>query len=183
MRGQTVAVIGATQVLDDNLIRAWTAGPDKPGLASAKDEERTVRAVREARGRSDTVVVYLHWGQERRACPLDQQRSLARRLVAAGADVVVGAHAHVLLGGGYLDRAYVDYGLGNFVFYARGGAGEGTGVLTLTARGRNVSNARWTPARISGGVPRSLSGAAEESAVRAKERLRGCTGLAARPDR
>ncbi len=26
-------------------------------------------------------------------------------------------HAHVLLGGGYLDSAYVDYGLGNFAFY------------------------------------------------------------------
>ena len=180
--GSTVAVVGATQVLDDSLISAWTAGPDKPGLASAKDEDRTVQAVREARERADTVVVYLHWGRERMSCPLDRQQSLARRLVDAGADVVVGSHAHVLLGGGYLGRAYVDYGLGNFVFYARGGPGAETGVLTLTVRGREVSDARWTPARISGGVPRPLSGDAARAAERAKEQRRSCTGLADEPE-
>ena len=62
MNGQRIAVIGATQVLDDHLISAWTAGPAKLGLASAKDEPRLLRAVREARGTSDTVVVFLHWG-------------------------------------------------------------------------------------------------------------------------
>ncbi len=181
VRGSTIAVIGATQVLDDSLLRAWTAGPDKPGLASAKDEERTVQAVEAARERADTVVVYLHWGQERNACPLDRQRTLARKLVDAGADVVVGGHAHVLLGGGYLGRAYVDYGLGNFVFYAWPGPGAETGVLTLTVRGREVADAEWSPARISGGVSRMLSGSAARQAAAAKERRRGCTGLSERP--
>ena len=32
-----IAVIGATQVLDDHLIRGWTATSGQPGLASAKD--------------------------------------------------------------------------------------------------------------------------------------------------
>ncbi len=181
VRGSTVAVIGATQVLDDALIAAWTAGPDKPGLASAKDEDRLLRAVSDARRRSDTVVVYLHWGRERTTCPLDRQQSLARRLVDAGADVVVGSHAHVLLGGGFLDRAYVDYGLGNFVFYARGGLGAETGVLRLTVRGREVSDPRWTPARISGGVPHPLTGQAARAAAAVKEQARGCTGLQAAP--
>ena len=46
-----------------------------------------------------------------------QQEPLAEPLVRAGADVVIGSNAYVLLGGGYLGWAYVDYGLGNFAFY------------------------------------------------------------------
>lgn len=178
VRGQRVAVVGATQVLDDDLIAAWTAGPGRPGLASAKTVDRLVRAVRAARQGADTLVVYLHWGRELSSCPTDDQRRLARTLVDAGADVVVGSHAHVLLGGGRLGGAYVDYGLGNFVFYAGGGPTTESGVLTLTVRGRAVTRAEWTPARISGAVPLPLSGTDAAAATARWERLRACTGLA-----
>ena len=57
VKGQRIAFLGATQVLDDNLAAAWTARPGKPGLASAKDEARLVEAVRSARQSADTVVV------------------------------------------------------------------------------------------------------------------------------
>jgi poly-gamma-glutamate synthesis protein (capsule biosynthesis protein) len=95
--------------------------------------------------------------------------------------VVVGSHAHVLLGGGYLRGAYVHYGLGNFVFYSRGGVTAQSGVLLLTLRGRAVTKAQWVPAVISGGIPLPLAGAAAERAVAAWQALRGCTGLAAKP--
>jgi poly-gamma-glutamate synthesis protein (capsule biosynthesis protein) len=174
VRGQRLAFFGATHVLDDSLAAAWTAGPGKPGLASAYAESRLLGAVRAARGDSDTVVVYLHWGQERAQCPIDRQLDIARKLVAAGADVVVGSHAHVLLAGGRYGDAFVDYGLGNFAFYARGGLGAQTGVLTLTVTGRAVDGYRWSPAVISGGVPRPLSGKAAATAVRQWEALRRC---------
>jgi poly-gamma-glutamate synthesis protein (capsule biosynthesis protein) len=63
------------------------------------------------------VIVYLHWGTELQDYPNPLQEPLAQLLVKAGADIIVGTHAHVLLGGGYLGTAYVDYGLGNFAFY------------------------------------------------------------------
>jgi poly-gamma-glutamate synthesis protein (capsule biosynthesis protein) len=181
VHGQRIAVIGATQVLDASLAAAWSAGDGKPGLASAYDEKRLLAAVRAARAEADTVVVDLHWGRELASCPIDRQRALALKVVAAGADVVVGSHAHVLLGGGFLRGAYVHYGLGNFVFYARGGVTAQSGVLLLTLRGRAVTTARWVPAVISGGIPRPLAGAAAERAVAAWQALRGCTGLAAKP--
>lgn len=179
--GERIAVIGATQVLDANLISAWTAAPGKPGLASTKDESRLLRAVREARSRADVVVVYLHWGTEMATCPTSVQRSLAEALAQAGADVVVGSHAHVLLGAGKLRSTYVSYGLGNFVFYARSGPTLESGVLMLTLHGRDVRSARWSPARISGGIPIPLTGDSASAAVRDWERLRACTGLAAVP--
>jgi len=97
IRDQRIAVLGATDVLDTNLIGSWTAGPGKPGLASAKDPARLVAAVQAARSSSDTVVVYLHYGAELQSCPTDRQRTLVRQLVDAGADIIVGSHAHVLL--------------------------------------------------------------------------------------
>lgn len=180
-KGQRIAVIGATQVLDNELIPGWTAGPDKPGLASAKEVDKLVAAVRSARARADTVVVFLHWGVEQQQCPSDAQRSLVPRLSAAGADVVVGSHAHVLLGAGWNgDGVYVDYGLGNFVFYSSGtGPNTESGVLKLTVAGRAVTAATWVPARIVGGAPRPLSGAAGSQALAGWNALRGCTGLSA----
>jgi hypothetical protein len=177
INGQRIAVIGATQVLDDNLISAWTARPRKMGLASAKEEDRLVRAVRAARRTSDTVVVYVHWGLELAACPTGFQTSLARRLQAAGADVIVGSHAHVLLGTGRLRKALVSYGLGNFVFYASRAETVQSGVLEVTVTGRRVDGYRWVPARISGGIPRPLSGADAGHAQASWRSLRSCTDL------
>jgi poly-gamma-glutamate capsule biosynthesis protein CapA/YwtB (metallophosphatase superfamily) len=177
VRGQHIAIIGATQVLDDHLISAWTAGPGRMGLASAKDEPRLLRAVREARSTSDTVVVFLHWGAELSSCPTSSQRSLARKLARAGADVVVGSHAHVLLGAGTLKGALVAYGLGNFVFYAWRESTTQSGVLEVTVTGRRIDSYRWRPARISDGIPRPLTGSSRARALADWRALRSCTHL------
>jgi poly-gamma-glutamate capsule biosynthesis protein CapA/YwtB (metallophosphatase superfamily) len=177
INGRRVAVIGATQVLDDELISAWTAGPHKPGLASAKDVPRLVQEVRAARRTADTVVVFLHWGVELAQCPSEDQRTLARQLVAAGADIVVGGHAHRVQGAGHLGPALVDYGLGNFVWYGTSELSTQTGVLLVTADGRRVSGYRWEPARIVDGTPRPLAGDERRSQIASWKRLRSCTGL------
>ncbi|RVX46529.1 poly-gamma-glutamate synthesis protein (capsule biosynthesis protein) [Nonomuraea polychroma] len=182
VNGNRVAIIGATQVMDAEFIQSWTATADKGGLASAKDEASLLRAVRQARKNSDTVIVHLHWGTEMQKCPNQAQLSLAPKLVKAGADVIVGGHAHILLGSGYLGKAYVNYGMGNFVFYNSNPATTGrTGVLTLTINGRKVLKDSWTPATIQGGVPVPMTGSARTQAVADWKALRSCTGLAARP--
>lgn len=178
VRGERLAFFGATNVLDNALRASWTAGDGKPGLASAYEEARLLGAVRAARRTSDTVVVYLHWGAERHTCPIARQYDMARELVAAGADIVVGSHAHVLLGAGMQGRAFVSYGLGNFNFYAHGGLGAQTGVLTVTVTGRHVDRYSWAPAVIARGVPVPLSGAAAVAARKRWDALRACTGLA-----
>ena len=177
VRGQRIAVLAATQVLDDHLISSWTAAPGKPGLASAKDVPRLVQEVRRARRTSDTVVVYLHWGVELEQCPTTDQRALARRLVAAGADVVVGGHAHRLLGAGRMGKAFVGYGLGNFVWYGTTELSTQSGVLLVTATGRRIDLYEWVPARIQDGVPRPLSGPERQAELSEWRSLRGCTGL------
>ena len=56
VKGQRIAVIAASQVLDGSLIDAWTATADHAGLASAKRVDRLVAEVAAARATSDTVV-------------------------------------------------------------------------------------------------------------------------------
>ncbi len=187
LKDNRIAVFDATQVLDSSLAKAWTATDAQPGLASVQTEAgaaRLVAAVEAERSRSDSVVVVLHWGREQQDCPTDAQQGLAHDLVAAGADAVVGSHAHVQLGQGFLEaggrKGFVDYGLGNFVFYAKKAAAVETGVLELTLPGTGgVSAARWVPATIRSGVPVPLSGDDADEAVQHKESLRSCTDLAA----
>lgn len=181
VHGQRLAFIGATQVLDTILIDDWTATADQPGLASAKTVDRLVQAVRATRQQADAVIVYLHWGRSMKPCPLPRQQQLARTLIDAGADILVGGHAHRLLAGGFLQGAYVHYGLGNFVWYNADGVSGRTGVLTLTIRGEKVLKAKWTPAVISGGVPHVLTGTDAKEARAEWRDLRECTSLSATP--
>jgi capsule synthesis protein PGA_cap len=177
VNGQRIAILGATQVLDDHLIGAWTAGRGKPGLASAKNVPRLLKEVRQARKTADTVVVFVHWGRELEQCPTTDQRTLAHQLVGAGADVVVGSHAHRLLGTGRMGKALIGYGLGNFVWYGSSELSTQTGVLLVTTTGSRIDGYRWVPARIVDGVPRPLSGAEQRAEVASWRSLRGCTGL------
>lgn len=178
---QRIGILGATQVLNSALVDAWTAGEETPGLASAKDVDRLVRAVRTTRSEVDALIVYLHWGRSGKACPLPRQRRLARTLAEAGADAVVGTHAHRLQAGGFLRGSYVHYGLGNFVWYTSSGASGRTGVLTLSLEGDEVRSADWTPATITSGVPHRRTGAGARRARQAWTDLRQCTDLSPTP--
>lgn len=155
VNGQSVALFGATDVLDEELIPAWTAGEDEPGLATTKYEmkDRLLEAVTGAAAEHDNVVVFLHWGLEGAHCPLPHAPALADEIIDAGATAVVGGHAHVLSPGGFQGDSYVHYGLSNFVFYNFEGPTAETGVLTLTFDQGNVLEAGWAPARIQEGVP------------------------------
>jgi poly-gamma-glutamate capsule biosynthesis protein CapA/YwtB (metallophosphatase superfamily) len=178
VKGWRVAVIGATHVLDSSVAAAWTAGSDKPGLASAYRTGQLLDAVRRARAADDTVVVYLHWGTELHECPTARQEELAQQLVDAGADIVVGSHAHVVLGSGHLGKAYVDYGLGNFLFYAHGsGPTTHSSVVTLTVRGREVTSERRDPVVLENGWTRPLHGASSTRELARQDALRSCTNV------
>jgi Bacterial capsule synthesis protein PGA_cap len=182
VRGQRIAILAATQVLEPGLQAAWTAGTNKPGLASAYDEARLAAAVQRARRTADTVVVYLHWGEEGNPCPSGPQRRLAHLLARAGADIVVGTHAHTVQGSGWLGRTYVAYGLGNFYWWNWfSEPNRTTGVLTLTLGAHAVQRVAWTPAVIRDGAPIPLTGSAATKARARFAASRGCRNLSATP--
>ena len=73
----------------------FSATSTTPGTASA-DPEAIARAVRAARRHADVVVCFMHWGVELHAAPDSRQGQLAAACIGAGAQVVLGAHPHVL---------------------------------------------------------------------------------------
>ena len=123
VRGTKVAVIASTQI-NDYTVHTYPATDTKPGIAGNLDNTRLLAAVRAARAAYDVVVVYLHWGSDYTTCPDGAQTTTAAALAKAGADVVVGGHAHRVQGAGWLGRTYVDYGLGNFVWLNTRGPGR-----------------------------------------------------------
>jgi len=185
VQGQRIAFLAATAVVDAALVPTWSAGPRRAGVATALDGDNAalVAAIEQVRPQVDTVVVDMHYGSDLQQCPTEIQRGVVRDAVRAGADVVVGQHAHALLGAGYSGSAYVAYGLGNFQFYSASGLTAETGVLTLTVDGRTVTRPVWTPGTVVAGRPQGLTGAAAESALAQWTPLRQCTGLQPRPPR
>ena len=182
IRGERIAVLAADQVRDSTLQR-YSAGPGRAGVASAFDTDRLLEAVRSARQQADTVVVYLHWGEERSSCPSQLQRDLAEQLSQAGADVLVGTHAHALQGAGWLGDTYVAYGLGNFVWWRSNyPAAVTTGVLNLTVDDGRVLQVDFVPARIDdAGLPQTRTGLDADQARADFAALRSCAGLGDAP--
>jgi poly-gamma-glutamate synthesis protein (capsule biosynthesis protein) len=110
--GLRIAVLGYTEFKP----RAFEAGATWPGVAWSDDVEviADIRAARQAG--ADVVIPFLHWGWEREPEPGERQRTLARRLIEAGADAVVGGHPHVTQGADVWRGKPIIWSLGNFVF-------------------------------------------------------------------
>lgn len=66
--------------------------------------------------RSDLQIAYIHWGTEYKNDNDQSQRSFAEALVAAGADLIVGHHPHVVQNIDLIDSVPVFYSLGNYIF-------------------------------------------------------------------
>lgn len=75
---------------------------------------RDIAALKEAG--CEVVLYSCHWGTEYSALHNELQEEMARAAIEAGADVVVGAHPHVVQGVDTMDGAVVLYSLGNLMF-------------------------------------------------------------------
>jgi poly-gamma-glutamate synthesis protein (capsule biosynthesis protein) len=202
VRGVRVAVLASTQV-NDLTVNKYPATDTRPGIAGNLDDTRLLSAVRAAAASTDVVVVFLHWGTDYTSWPDSTQTSTAAALEKAGADVIVGAHAHRVQGSGWLGRAYVAYGLGDFVWHnTRGELDARSGVLTVAVdvarvQARKAAGAparstapslvtatTWTPLVIrDDGVPRTPAPEVARSVHEAWEQARTCARLAASPAR
>jgi poly-gamma-glutamate synthesis protein (capsule biosynthesis protein) len=198
VRGTTVAVIASTQV-NDYTVNTFPATDTAAGIAGNLDDTRLLASVRAARAAYDVVVVYLHWGSDYTSCPDGAQTRTASRLADAGADIVVGGHAHRVQGAGWLGRTYVGYGLGNFVWLnTRGAIDAVSGVLTATVDPKQaralrggasrtgtpsvVASATWTPLLIGDdGLPRPPAAQTSAAQQAAWVQARSCARLAANP--
>lgn len=146
-RGKRIAFIGFCSVLR----QGWEASATRPGLAPlraqthyvnpnsyqpgfpakivtlplAEDLELLRRTIRAARAQADVVAVSMHWG-----VPFvprliaDYQTIAAQAAIEAGADVILGHHAHVAKAVAVYDGKPCFYSLGNFMITSNFMAGD-----------------------------------------------------------
>lgn len=112
LNGKKVGILAASRVLP---VASWAAGTS-PGVFSTYDPTGLVGEIENAEQDCDIVIVYVHWGIEKSEYPEDYQRELAKKYIDAGADIVIGAHPHVLQGIEYYNGKPIIYSLGNFIF-------------------------------------------------------------------
>lgn len=108
----TAAVIAATAITG----AIQGAGSSTPGVFLCLDPTDLLNAVKDAKTKADIVIVFVHWGTEKKATPDARQLRLAQQLHDAGCDIVIGAHSHCLETLGYVGDMPVVYSLGNYLF-------------------------------------------------------------------
>ena len=78
--------------------------------------EQVIEIIKNLKTKSDFVIVYPHWGQEYKLVNNERQQKLAHRFIDAGADLIIGAHPHVVQPIEIYKNKAIFYSLGNFVF-------------------------------------------------------------------
>lgn len=181
VKGVRIAYVAMSQIAE--LSSSWAAKDDRSGIAMAFDVNRAVAAVKAAKAQADVVVVYMHWGQEGSQCPTSLQKTFAKQIADAGATMIIGTHAHLLLGDGWIGNTFVQYGLSNFVWWLNDAYSNDTGVLRVTLRGSKIEKTEFVPAEINRttGQPIPSSGAEATRISKKYAGLHACTGLAAGP--
>ena len=96
--------------------RNFEADHDRAGVAWSEDEQ-VGRDIVDARRvwKADVVIPVMHWGWEESIANA-RQRELARLMVDAGADAVIGGHPHRVQDTEQYKGKPIFYSLGNFVF-------------------------------------------------------------------
>lgn len=157
--GKRFGFLAASRVWPD---ASWSAGAGKPGVFGTYDPTRLLEAIHAAKEvyGCDFVTVFVHWGIERNTLPEDYQRSLGQQYAAAGADLVIGMHPHVLQGIEYSGGTPVFYSLGNFIF---GGQTYQTAAVVVTVASEGEASFAVIPCIASGGHTRRAEGAEAQS--------------------
>ncbi len=165
-KGIKVAYIGLSRVIP---LSSLKADRNTPGIAETYDTTRAAAAIKSAKDEADIVVVMVHWGEDGKDKPNDNQKSLAKAYIDAGADLVVGSHPHVLQGFEMYKGKWIAYSLGNFVFtaYPKEALAE-TGVLDALCSKDGECSLTFNPMKVVAGQPTPMQ---EEDAKTLLQRL------------
>ena len=125
--GYRVAFVNAT--------RAEKWGIDTPGATATTggvllcyDTTEFIDTIKEAKANSNYVIAIVHWGTEKSHRLEQVQKTTAQDYLNAGADIIVGGHAHTLQGIDYNNGKPIVYNLGDFIF---NNGTEDTGILQI----------------------------------------------------
>jgi len=112
-KGKKIAFFAYTSILPEGF---W-ATSKRPGVAGTRVKWNQLQDIIEKTKKdNDYVVVSFHWGIEYEDHPQEYQREFAKRVIDAGADIVIGHHPHVIQGIEIYKGKLIAYSLGDFIF-------------------------------------------------------------------
>lgn len=172
-KGLRIALLGYNEFFP----RSFEADQDKPGIAWSEDEQVQLDiANARSQYRADLVIPFMHWGWEDEPSASTRQTYLARLMIEAGADAVVGGHPHVTQNIENYRGKPIIYSLGNFLFDGFTDKINNTGwLLRLELDHQGVRRWRTFVAHIDGkGVPHPGPHSEGTCWERGKERAIDC---------
>ena len=151
--GRKIAFAAATKAEKYRLTPQATE--DSSGVLLTYDPELYTKVIENAAAESDYCIAYVHWGLEGSHEIEEGLREMGAAFIDAGADIVVGAHAHLLQGIEFYNGKPIVFNLGNFLFNAKT---MDSGILELSAGNDGIFNYRFIPCIQSGCYTETVSG-------------------------
>lgn len=148
INGIKVATIGISDIVPKD----FSASRTEAGILSTMYPSYN-RLVYEASQEADLVVVNLHWGVEYGVDETEDQEKIAKALIDAGADVIIGSHPHVLQPIQTYKDGIIFYSMGNFVFDQGWSRTKDSIVLNYYINEKGEGTFEVVPVRIENGYP------------------------------
>lgn len=79
------------------------------------NDEKVKKDIESIRDKVDILMVAMHWGDEYKSTPNDDQIRISEYLASLGVDIIIGSHPHVIEPIKWIDKTLVIYSLGNFI--------------------------------------------------------------------
>jgi len=123
--------------------------------------KRALNNIEKYSGYCDIMLVHVHWGTEDTLYPADRQIDIARKMVDAGADIIIGHHPHRLQGIEFYNNAVIVYSLGNFLFDQNDHVNNIGGILEIKVSEDNICSVSLIPTETLT-IPRAVKPAADD---------------------
>ena len=169
-----IGIVSATQIERVSNPDTKPATETSPGVFRCFSETRIYDEIAKAKENCDFVVAYVHWGTES-TDELDwSQPDISVKLAEAGADLIVGAHPHVLQEIANVKGVPTIFSLGNYLFNS--GTCD-TGLLKVTLQDKELKSFQFIPAKQSGCYTKILDGAEKERVLSYMRSISGTVAI------
>ena len=114
INGYKIGFVNATRA--EKYILTPEATETTGGVLRCYDPTTFIEVIQETKKNSDFVITLVHWGKEDSSELEKVQLDTSKQYIEAGADVIVGTHAHTLQGIDFYQNKAIIYNIGDFIF-------------------------------------------------------------------
>ena len=142
VNGYKIAFISSTRA-EKNIITPG-ATETESGTFRCYDPALLIETIKEEKEKSDYVILLIHWGKEDSHEIEEVLYETGKKYIDAGADLIVGSHAHLLQGMEFYNNKLIAYNLGDFIFNRET---KDTGILKLTINNEGNMQYNFVPCK------------------------------------